>query len=313
MTRLRVSVIGGGANGEHEVSLASAAAVAAALDPSRYDVRRLTIDRDQTWFDGDRSVDLAEAVRLLQESDVALPVVHGAHGEDGTLAALLDLAGVPCAGSGLRAGAVSMDKWLTKLVARTVGIDVADGSLLTRGERGLLPWPGPCVVKPVGAGSSLGVTLVDDPARFAAALDLALAHDDRVLVEELVVGREIDVAVLRRSDGSLLTSPPLEITVDGLFDYETKYGGGAEFHVPASLDDSDLDELERAARTVFEAVGCAGVARMDFFLTQRGPVLIEVNTMPGMTEHSQVPRMFAAGGLAYPALLDELLDGALAR
>jgi D-alanine-D-alanine ligase len=116
--------------------------------------------------------------------------------------------------------------------------------------------------------------------------------------------------VLLRADGSLLVSPPLEIVVEGVFDYEAKYGGAADFRVPAALEERDTKALEDAARAVFTALGCSGVARVDFFLTDDGPVLNEVNTVPGMTEHSQVPRMFAAAGIPYADLIDELVRGA---
>ena len=129
-------------------------------------------------------------------------------------------------------------------------------------------------------------------------------------MEDVVVGREVDVAVLRRVDGSMVASPALEIVVDGLFDYDLKYGGGADLRVPARLEEVDAKALEDAALATYDALGCSGVARIDFFLTDDGPVLNEVNTVPGMTEHSQVPRMFAAAGLAYPDLLDELVRGA---
>ncbi len=131
-----------------------------------------------------------------------------------------------------------------------------------------------------------------------------------MLVEDVVVGREVDVAVLRRADGSLLVSPPLEIVANGLFDYDAKYGGAADFRIPADLDDRDTKALEDAALAMYDALGCSGVARVDFFLADDGPVLNEVNTTPGMTGSSQVPRMFAAVGLPYPDLLDELVRGA---
>jgi D-alanine-D-alanine ligase len=154
------------------------------------------------------------------------------------------------------------------------------------------------------------VALVREPAAFRPALDAALALDSRALVEDVVVGREIDIAVLRRADGSLLTSPTLEIVVDGLFDYRTKYGGRADFRIPAALEGREAKALEDAAVAVYTALACSGVARVDFFLTDDGPVLNEVNTMPGMTEHSQVPRMFAAAGIPYADLIDELVRGA---
>jgi D-alanine-D-alanine ligase len=165
-------------------------------------------------------------------------------------------------------------------------------------------------VKPVAAGSSQGVSLVRSPEELAPALAAALALDSRVLVEDVVAGREIDVAVLRRENGSTLVAPALEIVVDGVFDFDAKYGGGADFRIPALLDEVETKALEDAAIAMADALGCAGVVRVDFFLTEDGPVLNEVNTMPGMTEQSQVPKMFAAAGLDYPALLDELVRGA---
>jgi D-alanine-D-alanine ligase len=309
--RTRVAVIGGGQNCEHDVSLASAAGVAGALDPASYDVVRLTVGREGTWRDrGERPMGLAGVGQILRGCDVVFPVVHGPRGEDGALAALCELAGLPFVGSGVGAGAVAMDKWVTKLVANAVGIATAPGRLVTAATVDLETWTAPVVVKPVAAGSSLGVTLVDEAAAFRPALEAALALDSRALVEEVVVGREIDIAVLRRPDGSLVTSPTLEIVVDGLFDYEAKYGGHADFRIPAALEERDTKALEDAAVAVYTALGCAGVARVDFFLTEAGPVLNEVNTTPGMTEHSQVPRMFAAAGLPYPDLLDELVRGA---
>ena len=309
--RTRVAVVGGGQNCEHDVSLASAASVAAALDPATYDVVPLTIGRDGTWRDvGMRPIGLSGAAHVLRGCDVVFPVVHGPRGEDGSLAALCELAGLPYVGSGVRPGAIAMDKWVTKLVADAVGLTTAPGTLVTPATATHLRWTHPVVVKPVAAGSSQGVALVSSPDRLRSALDAALALDDRALVEDVVDGREIDVAVLRRADGSLVAAPALEIVVDGLFDYDAKYGGGADFRVPAALEEVDAKALEDAALTAYDALGCAGVARIDFFLTRSGPVLNEVNTVPGMTEHSQVPRMFAAAGIDYPDLLDELVRGA---
>jgi D-alanine-D-alanine ligase len=309
--RTRVAVIGGGQNCEHDVSLASADGVAGALDPTSYDVVRLTIGRDGTWRDpGQRPMGLAGMGQILRGCDVVFPVVHGPRGEDGTLAALCELAGLPYVGSGVGAGAVAMDKWVTKLVANAVGIATAPGRLVTAAAADLEVWTSPVVVKPVAAGSSHGVTLVREAGAFRPALDVALVLDSRALVEDVVVGREIDIAVLRRADGSLVASPSLEIVVDGLFDHETKYGGRADFRTPASLAERDAKALEDAALAVYAALGCSGVARVDFFLNEDGPVLNEVNTTPGMTEHSQVPRMFGAAGIPYAALLDELVRGA---
>lgn len=303
----RVAVVGGGANVEHDVSLASAAAVRAAL-ASAHDVVELTVGRDGSWSSSGEALTFARAVELVATCDVLVPAVHGPHGEDGTLAALADLAGVACVGSGVRAGAVGMDKWVTKLVASAVGVAVADGRLVRSAAEACTDPRLPAVVKPVSSGSSHGVRRVDTVDELRAAVAAALELDDRVLVEEVVVGHEIDVAVLRRADGTTVVSPPLEIGHAGaVFDTSTKYDGSARFTVPAALEPADADALAAAALTVVDALGCDGVARVDFFLTDRGPVLNEVNTMPGMTAHSQVPVMFAAAGLAYPELVAELV------
>ncbi|WP_055587810.1 D-alanine--D-alanine ligase family protein [Peterkaempfera griseoplana] len=318
--RIRVAVIGGGRNCEHEVSLASAASVRFALDPAVHDVLALIIGRDGRWQDGDgqplagtAAESLSVALMLLAGCDVAFPAVHGPCGEDGTLAALLELADVPYVGAGVRGGALAMDKWATKLVAEAVGVAVAPGVLVTAEDADRVTFDGPVVVKPVAAGSSHGVSLVQQPSDLAPALAEALRLDDRVLVEELVVGREVDLAVLRRADGTLTVGPPLEIVLDDgrLFDTEQKYDGGARFLIPAPLSADEHDRLVDASLAVFTALGCRGVARCDFFLTADGPVLNEVNTMPGMTAQSQVPKMFAHQGLSYPALLHELVRGAL--
>jgi D-alanine-D-alanine ligase len=244
---------------------------------------------------------------------VALPLVHGPRGEDGTLAALFDLAGVPYTGSGLTAGAVAMDKWVTKLVAAALGLATAPGVLLTAATAATYTWTHPVVVKPVMAGSSRGVARVDHPGQLAGAVDAALALDRRVLVEDVIDGREVDLAVLARPDGTRVVAPALEIVVaGGVFDYATKYDGSAVFRVPAPLADTDRKALEDAALGMYDALECRGVVRVDFFLTADGPVLNEVNTTPGFTSESQVPRMFAAAGVPYPELLDLLIHDALA-
>jgi D-alanine-D-alanine ligase len=241
---------------------------------------------------------------------VVVPLVHGPHGEDGTLAALCDLAGLPCVGSPPRAGALAMDKWATKLVAEAVGVRTAPGRLVTSADA--VVFDGPVVVKPVAAGSSFGVRLVTAEADLEPALRAALELDDRVLVEQVVSGREVDVAVLDDPDAGRRTGPPLEVVVaGGLFDTTTKYDGSATFVIPARLTGTETKALTDAALTVYEALGCRGLARVDFFLTADGPVLNEVNTMPGMTAASQVPKVFAADGITYPDLLDRLIRAAL--
>ena len=316
MRGLKVAVIGGGQNCEHDVSVASAASVRAALGQAGHEAVALTIGRDGRWHGQDGQVldtltsgSLAAAVDVLAACDVVLPLVHGPLGEDGTLAGLCELAGVPYVGSPLRAGALAMDKWATKLVAEAVGVRTAKGRLVTSAST--VDFTGPVVVKPVAAGSSFGVHLVEQEEQLEPAVRQALELDDRVLVEEVLEGREIDIAVLDDPDEGRRTGPPLEIQVPGLFDTTVKYDGSATFVIPAPLADTELKALEDSALQVYEALGCRGLARIDFFLTNDGLVLNEVNTMPGMTVESQVPKMFAAAGLSYPDLLDKLVRGAM--
>lgn len=310
---MRVAVIGGGQNSEHTVSLASAASVGEALDPARYRVTALTIGRDGVWRDatGD-TLGLGGAIRILKDCDIVIPMVHGRGGEDGTLAALCEVAGVPYVGSGVEAGAIAMNKHLTKVLAESVGVRTAPGTLLDNQSAQKYTYRGPVVVKPNSGGSSVGVTLVTNASELPPAVAEALAMDRHVLVEDVMIGREVDIAVIRRADGSLLISPSLEIEVDGLFDERAKYGGDAIFRIPAALDASTQATLENSAELLYDTLGCAGVARFDFFVTSDGLVLNEVNTAPGFTAQSQVPRMFASVGIQYPHLLDLLIDDALA-
>lgn len=316
MTR-HVLVIGGGRSAEHDVSLRSAAAIGEALRAGGFAVSALTIDRDGTWVVGrnplgrSAAASLAAAVTLLERADVVFPAVHGPCGEDGTLAALCALAQVPVVGSGLRAGAIGMDKWATKLVAEAIGIRTAPGRVVPAADVGAIAFEADVVVKPVSSGSSHGVGLARDAVELADALRSAARYDDRILVERVVAGREVDVAVLREADGTCWSPPALEIHARGLFDTATKYDGTARFTVPARLARPDRDRLTDAARALCDALGCAGVARVDFFLTDDGPVLNEVNTMPGMSAESQVPRMFAAAGMPYEDLVARLVHAAV--
>jgi D-alanine-D-alanine ligase len=311
-----VLVIGGGQNAEHGISLKTAAAIGEALRSGGFKVSAVSIGRDGIWTDGQRplgtsaAASLARALPLLEQADVVFPAVHGPLGEDGALAALCALTQKPVVGSGLRAGAVGMDKWLTKLVAEAIGIRVAPGRLVRASAMRDIEFETEVVVKPVSSGSSYGVTLVRDARQLDEALRTASRYDDQILIEHVVHGREIDVAVLQEADGSRWASPPLEIHTSGVFDTATKYNGTARFTVPAALSSSDRAAITQAALAMFDALGCSGVARIDFFLTDNGLVLNEVNTMPGMTAESQVPRMFAAAGVPYEELVARLIAAA---
>lgn len=303
MTR-HVLVIGGGQNAEHGNSLKSAEAVGEALRSGGFEVSTVTIGRDGIWTDGQRplgssvAASLAAALPILEQADVVFPAVHGPCGEDGTLAALCALIHKPVAGCGLRAGAIGMDKWATKLVAEAIGIRTVPGRLVRADDLGDIDFEADVVVKPVCAGAGYGVTFARDAVQLAEALLTASRYDDQILVEYIVHGREIAVAILREADGSRWAPPPLEIR------------GNARFTVPARLDGTDRARLTQTALALFDTLGCAGVARMDFFLTDNGPILNEVNTMPGMTADSRVPRMFAAAGVPYEELVARLVGAA---
>lgn len=313
-----VMVIGGGANAEHEVSLGSAAAVREALAASGRTVTGLTIRRDGEWetLSGER-ISLAAAIQRMRESDVVFPALHGEGTEDGTFAGLLEIVGVPYVGSGVRAGALAMDKWAAKLIATELGIATAQGVLIDGeqvcGDPAGLPFP--VMVKPVASGSSYGATRVDSSADLTAAIEHARTFDDRVLIETFVVGREVDIAVLRGADGTLHVSQPLEIGKDAdvVFDTALKYDAEPDFVVPAPLTAEEGEAMRTAARALFVALGCDGVARVDFFIQGAEIVFNEINTMPGMTQLSQVPRMFAVDGVSFPELVAWLVEGALAR
>lgn len=310
---LSVAVIGGGQNCEHEVSLASAQSVAAALRASGHTVAELTIERDGGWRVGSNPLSASGAVAVLESVDVVFPAVHGPGGEDGTLAALCGLVGVPFVGSGVTAGALGMDKWTTKLVAEAVGCRTAPAALMTDpADLDHYVWTGPVVVKPVAAGSSHGVSLVLEPSDLADATKRALDVDSRVLIEGFIEGREIDIAIADWGDGPVVT-PALEIVRDGIFDLETKYDGSAQFNLPAVIEGDEHVSLVESARGIYRALGCSGLARVDFFLTTEGWVFNEINTIPGMTEQSQAPRMFAALGVPYVELVDRLVRGKLER
>lgn len=310
-TARRIAVVSGGTSAEHDVSVASAAAVEAALARIGVEAVRLRVERDGCWSSRGRplgpspAAGLAAALELLADCDAVYPMIHGAPGEDGALAALATLAGIRVIGSPLTASAVTMDKELTKLVAAANGVDVAPGRCHGAAELDAgIPFVRPVIVKPATAGSSHGVRLARTPAEFAAAIAEARLFDERVLVEQPVVGREIDVAVVRTAAGELLVPPPLEIHGEGVFDSATKYDGTARFTVPAAIDDATARRLQGTARALFETLGCDAIARLDFFVTPDGRlVLNEINTIPGMTAHSQVPRMFAAAGVSYEELI----------
>ncbi|HEX2771194.1 MAG TPA: D-alanine--D-alanine ligase family protein, partial [Micromonosporaceae bacterium] len=328
--RVRLAVLFGGRSGEHEVSRRSAESILEHLDRDTYDVTEVLIEQDGRWrVDGDRA-SFTQGLRALRGQDVVFPALHGPYGEDGTVQSMLEWLGVAFVGNGVFASAAGMDKSVTKNLLAADGLRVADGVTLRPGEdlssadRERLRLP--VFVKPARAGSSLGVSKAEQWSQLPAALRLARESDPKVLVEPAVRGREIDIGVLQYPDGRVEAGPPLEVIVASgpFFDYKAKYDGGAAFHIPAQLDPATTRLLQDRAVQAFDALGCRGLLRVDFFLPEpeanhdtawtgdcREPVVNEVNTLPGFTTASQYPQIWQRAGIDFSALLDILIRGAL--
>ncbi|RAV31369.1 D-alanine--D-alanine ligase family protein [Corynebacterium heidelbergense] len=256
-------------------------------------------------------------------ADVVFPVLHGKNGEDGTMQGLLDLAGVPYVGNGVLASAAAMDKVFTKRLAREAGIPVGAEVVLTerrdltQEERDALGLP--VFVKPARGGSSIGISKVTEWSDFPAALELAFSHDSKAVVEAMLHGREVECGVLQHPDGRVVASVPAmllgtEDGEEGFYGFDAKYlANTVSAQIPAQLDEHTTADVQHWAVKTFEALGCEGLARVDFFVTERGPVLNEPNTLPGFTPISMYPQMFLASGMEYPELLDTLIARALAR
>ena len=257
----------------------------------------------------------------LGRVDVAFPILHGPWGEDGTIQGLFELIGLPYAGNGVLASALGMDKHFTKTVLQAAGIEVAPWVTLTPADRSadvaylrrrVAGLGYPAFVKPARAGSSVGVSRIEGPEELDTALDVAFAEDDRVLVERGLTGRELEIGLLgSRTGGAPRTSAVGEVVVTGrgFYDFEAKYldAPGVDLVCPAVLGDGERAELERVAVRAFEAIGGRGLARVDVFLTDRGVVVNEINTMPGFTPISMYPRCWQESGMAYPDLVAELI------
>ncbi len=265
--------------------------------------------------------------RSLGDIDLVFPILHGPWGEDGTIQGMLELVDLPYVGSGVLASSLGMDKHFTKTVLQQAGIPVApwrtvsayewrtdkDAVRRTAEELGL-----PAFVKPARAGSSVGVSKVSKWSQLDAAIETALAEDDRVLIESGLVGREVEIAVLGGRPGQATrASVAGEIVVTGrdFYDFEAKYldAPGIDLVCPADLTADELATMQALGAKAFDAIGGEGLARVDFFLTADGFVINEINTMPGFTPISMFPRCWQESGLAYPALITELIDVALAR
>lgn len=331
MSRLRVAVLAGGRSSEHEISLASAASVARGLQEAGYEAVEIEIGRDGRWAlpsAGPTELEAAGAglpvptasaspVEALGAVDVVFPALHGPFGEDGTVQGLLELAGVAYVGPGVAASAVAMDKDLFKAVMRGNGIPVTSSVAVHAHERSAArnPFGYPVVVKPARLGSSVGISIVRREAELAPALDLAFAHDDKVLIEEFVSGREVECSVLGNAEPIASVVGEIVPLKADWYDFASKYDdGGMELVVPARIPAEQAARVQELAVRSFVACGCEGMARVDLFARDDGEVLVnELNTIPGFTPTSVYAKLFEASGIGYAELLDRLVRLALER
>jgi D-alanine-D-alanine ligase len=353
MSKMRVCVIFGGRSGEHEISLRSARSVIQALDKDRYESLSVGITHDGHWFSGPKALEAFEAghtrglepvtilpepgrrgvfhlgegraLQTLMEIDVVFPVLHGTFGEDGTIQGLLEMADIPYVGAGVLASSVAMDKGLCKELLRSRGIPVVNWEViqadliheqpehaLDEAER-VSPYP--LFVKPANLGSSVGVSKCRNRSSLYEGMMDAARYDRRVLVEQGLEAREIEVSVLGNEDPE--ASVPGEILPsDEFYSYRAKYlDDSSELLIPAPIDAAVADEARRLAVESFRAIDGAGMARVDFLLERKTGKLFlnELNTIPGFTSISMYPKLWEASGLSYPSLMDRLIDLALRR
>ena len=327
---MRVAVIMGGRSSEHDISVASARSVVDALDPERYDVRAVEIGQDGSW-----QLEAAEGQRRIGEGgetlpvpagsspspfegvDVVFPVLHGPFGEDGTVQGFLELADVAYVGAGVTASALCMDKDLFKAVMRDKGVPVVDSVTVLDRHRDHLenPFGFPVVVKPARLGSSVGISIVREEGELAAAIDLAFEHDEKILLEELVEGIEVECSVLGNEAPIASLVGEIVPLASDWYDYAAKYDeGGMELVVPARISDEATQRVQELAVASFAAADCEGMARVDFFVRPDGEVVVnELNTIPGFTATSVYAKLFEASGIPYQELLDRLVALALER
>ena len=309
MAKLRLALIAGGVSAEREVSLRGAAGVEQALNRDRYEVVRY-----------DPATDLARIAADAANIDAAFILLHGVHGEDGTIQGFLDLLGIPYQGAGVLGSALAMDKNLAKVMYRLAGLPVAPWVMVEPGDLrdsgriesavGL-----PCVVKPVRQGSSIGMSIVRTRDQLPAALELALRHDGEVMVEAFLKGRELTAGVLGNSE--LTALPLIEIIPDSRYDffnYEAKYQPGATREVcPAPVSETVRARAQDYAVRAHRSLQLRGYSRTDMILVGEELYLLETNTIPGMTPTSLLPQAAAEAGLPFAALLDRLIELALER
>ena len=350
MNKKNVVVVFGGCSSEYEVSLQSAYAVILNIDSKKYNIITLGITRegqwyrysgpsekiqDNTWFLDNKHCRTAflspdRPRRLLlevysasvrqTEIDIVFPVLHGKHGEDGTLQGLCELAGIPVVGCGTLSSALCMDKHRAHELVSHIGISVPESVCFethpsdNEMRQATAHLPLPLYVKPVKAGSSFGITKIMRPDDLPAAVHNAFSYDNAVIVEESIEGFEVGCAVLGNDALTIGRVDEIELK-DGFFDYNEKYTlKTSKIHMPARIDHVTEARIKETAARIYRALGCAGFARVDMFLTpDRDIVFNEVNTIPGFTSHSRYPNMMKGIGMDFPALLDSMIELGLSK
>jgi D-alanine-D-alanine ligase len=313
--KLRVAVIYGGRTGEHDISIRSAKAIMDAMDPAKYERLEYFINREGKWS----PKPILPEPGAQPAIDVVFPVLHGTFGEDGTVQGLLELADLPYVGAGVLASAVSMDKEMMKRVCAERMLPVVDYITLYREHpdtsEALARLTFPMFVKPANLGSSVGISKAHDRAELETAVAFAAQYDRKIIIERGITGRELECAVLGNEEPA--ASLPCEILPSREFyDYDDKYLlDAAETKVPADLPPATTEELRRLAVACYRAVECEGMARVDFLLeAATGKLYInEINTIPGFTSISMYPKMWEHSGVPFSALIDRLIDLAIAR
>jgi len=350
--KIRIAILYGGTSAEHEVSVVSARSVLQAIDRDRYEVLPVAITRSGRWLlpnvapdelpetkgslpavgDADGRAIVPQPGEWLSAGDasftsgpidVVFPVLHGPGGEDGTVQGLLETLGLPYVGAGVAASAVGMDKSLQKPIFAAAGIPVVDwiavrfagfaGDVQASVRAAANAIGFPCFVKPANLGSSIGVSKCITPGELMLGMSAAFEHDEVVLVERAISGRELECAVLGndRPEASVVGEI---VPVNEFYDYEAKYlAEGSELIIPADIPAESTERIRELAVRAFTAIGCLGMARVDFFLEGDRVWLNEINTIPGFTPISMYPKLWAASGLPYGALIDRLIDLALER
>ena len=347
LRKLSVLILFGGISPEHEVSLRSAESVLNQIDHDKYNIFPVGITKEGDWilfggrdysmlpagtwqsYEGNRRATLSPVhgqgllsfendCVVRERIDVVFPVLHGAGGEDGAIQGLLEIAGLPYVGPHIAASAACMDKCMTKLVADKAGVRQAKWHLVTRAayehnadavaHQVEQQFAYPVFVKPAGTGSSVGVSKVRSREELFQALETALQYDRKVLVEEFIDGQEVECAVLGNDTPVASVCGEIDAGAD-FYDYEAKYvSDSSKLYIPARIDEAVAEEVRETAVRIYEAMGCCGLSRVDFFVTRDGQVVFnEINTIPGFTAHSRYPSMMKGIGLDFPQLLDKLI------